>query len=307
MASSTSSSAVSDEVSSVSSVTSVCPSEFVTDMTAELFCNNTLVPLYLELLRGGEGGDDALYDQLRYDIRSLGLFLKPSDRALANFADALQDETISNGIALAVLTYARSVLCMETLMAGAAYTEDLPAQFVFELAHEIVKTLLDRGAYDNLNSERLSRILRSKRYNSLVSRVREQMLEAYTQRISAAIGPDAIGDDGEFLSPLYLRRTIDEISVTPPRLITFAAYSSDEACVSWKTLGSAPDLLKGFCRMRLNGARDLVRYIDVQERRVPAIKVAIGSAPMIPHYHTGLDPTVGGLIRKKCKCCLVRR
>lgn len=304
MASSTSSSAASDEVSSV---TSVDQSWYVTDMTAELFCNNTLVPLYLALLRGGEGGGDALYDQLRYDIRSLGLFIRPSDTALTHLADALQDETVSNGIALAVLTYVRSIVCMESLMAGAAYIEDLPASLVFELDYEIVQTLLDRGAYDNLTPERLSRILRSKRYNSFVPRVREQMLEAYTERIYGAIGPDAIGDDGEFLSPLYLKRTIDEISATPPRLITFAAYGSDEACVSWKKLGSAPDLLKGFCRMRLNGARDLVRYIDVQECRVPAIKAAIDSAPMIPHYQTGLDPTVGGLIRKKCRCCLVRR
>ena len=101
-------------------------SEVISQITADLFCNANLQPLYLAALRDDHAGADKLYDNLRYDLKSLGCFLRPQGRDLQKFAEVLQDETISNGIARAVVAYARWCICMEQMLQVACVHQQEP-------------------------------------------------------------------------------------------------------------------------------------------------------------------------------------
>lgn len=295
--------------------------EFVSQMTAELFYNDTLQPLFHAVLRDGDTAAGKLYEQLRYDIECVGRFVKVEDRALRGFADGLQDETITSGIASAVVSHARLTVNMESKAARDACVDDSastaedsdvtadskilakPAHPKFELDSATVEAILNREAYNNLTPRRVFTIIRSKRYIGLGSHVLEQVVEAYEQRLSTAIGTTAIGEDGEVMGLPLLQKTIHELAATPPLMFTFARYGTEESFVRWDRIGRAPELVKGFCRLLWKPSRGMVRYIDIEEKRVQAIQVAIALAPRLAHFAPGRCPAVEGRILKRFRTC----
>jgi hypothetical protein len=241
----------------------------ISQLTAEIFCNATLKPLYLAALRDGDVGADKLHELLRYDIQSLGMFLKAEDRALWSFADALRNDKIADGIASAIVTFATEVVDWESALAT-GNTDAPPAQPTFHLPCPTVEAILAREAYINLTPTLIQAILDSKRYTTLGLKVLNSMFEAYSRRLATIIGPDALGEDGTVLRWSRFQSVIDELATTPPRCISFAAEGTKVAQVTWSTMRAgarklkAPELREGYCRVKWTSKSGFVRFVDVR-------------------------------------------
>jgi hypothetical protein len=241
----------------------------ISQLTAELFCNATLEPLYLAALRDGDVGADKLHELLRYDIQSLGMFLKAEDRALWSFADALRNDKISDGIASAIVTFAKEVLRIETASAVEDSSTKSP-QPTFHLDPSTVEAILAREAYINLTPTLIRAILDSKRYKTFGLKLLSSVFEAYSHRLANAIGPDALGEDGNVLRWSRFQSVIDELATTPPRCISFAAEGTKAAQVTWSTMRAgarklkAPGLHEGYCRVKWSSKSGFVRFVDVR-------------------------------------------
>ena len=290
---------------------------FISQLTSELFCNSSLKPLCLAALRDPDVETDKLYDLLRHGITSLALFIKAEDRALRDFAEALQVESIADGIASAVVAHAKEVLELNNKSAAIEDpgVEDLasiahqktdddnvpatvtdrpprpqPARPTFQLASSVINEILAREAYIVLTPTFIQNIIDSKRYAALCSQVRGLPFEAHLQRLSAVIGHDVFGEDGETLRWSRLRTSIDELAVTPARLISAAAYGTKQAEVTWSSPRrnspkmEAPALREGYCRLKWTSDKGFVRFIDVREEVVRSVWAVIDDAPRIDGY-----------------------
>jgi hypothetical protein len=203
--------------------------EAISQITEELFCNDTLRPFYLAAVRDEDIGDDKLWEQLRYHLKSLGLFIGVENRALCKFAEALQDEMISNGIARAVVAYAQEVISMEgktdeepcagSLASTGELVADVPATTTnrtrtycihptFNLSPTTAHAILDLGAYITVTPPLIALIQHSKRCLSLHSHLLDLVFTTYAQRLLTAIGPNALGEDGQTLHWSRLQTTI---------------------------------------------------------------------------------------------------
>lgn len=287
--------------------------EAISQLTAELFCTDILKPFYLAAVRDDDIGADQLYEQLRLDLKSLGLFLKAEDRALWKFAEALQDEMISNGIARAVVTYAREIIYREGAVDEGLGTRDLvstgehepveespaptadiqfsaqPTRPKFHLDPPTAHAILDLGAYINLTSALIDRIQHSSRYISLRSHLLDLVFTAYAQRLATAIGPSAVGEDGQPLRWSRLQTTIDEISRTPLHKISYAAHGTKAAEVVWISPSKehkfkAPELQQGYCRVKWTSKEEFVRFVDVRVGVVGRVKEVVWSAPRVKGF-----------------------
>ena len=224
--------------------------EAISQLTAELFCNDNLKPLYLAAIRDDDIGADKLYEQLRYDIRSLGLFLKAEDRALCKFAEALQDEAISDGIARAIVAHAQE--CIRRQGAPNEDPEVKPPPSPNEhdpatpppapppthhptltLSPRTTNLLLALGAYTTLAPTLLARILSHPRSISLSSHLLDSLFSAYALRLLTAIGPTALDENGNPLCGSRLQTVVDELARTPPHKVEYAAWGTREAEVEW--------------------------------------------------------------------------
>lgn len=299
--------------------------EAISQITADVFCSDTLRPFYLAAVRDEDIGEDKLYEQLRHDLKSLGLFIGVEDRALCKFAEALQDETVSNGIARAVVAYAKEVIRREGTVDGEPCAGDLasteehrPAEAAsastiakrtprtqhsrptlhldLSTAHAILDlsaahAILDLGAYITLTPPLIALIQHSKRYLTLRSTLLDLVFSAYAQRLLTAIGPSALGEDGEILRWSRLQTTVDELARTPPHKISYAAYGTKAAQVVWKSPSGehkfeAPELREGFCRVKWTSREGFVRFLDVRVGSVRCVKEAVWSAPRVKGFVT---------------------
>lgn len=282
----------------------------VSQLTAELFCNKDLKPLCLAAIRDDDIGAEKLYEQHRHDIRSLGLFIKAEDRDLQKFAKALQVNSISDGIARAVVAYAQDVVRMEgtgdeeSRPGHLASTGDhkpaesppatitdhtptaQPARPTFHLDYAIAHAILDREAYVDLTPPLIDKVLHSNRYLFLHSHLLDSLFSAYAHRLSTVIGPAALGEDRQVLRWSRLETTIDELSRTPPHKISYAAHGTKVAEVVWTSPSKehkfkAPELRKGFCRVMWTSREGFVRFVDIEVGRVRELKEVVWSAPAI--------------------------
>ena len=285
--------------------------EAISQLTAELFCNDDLKPLYLAAVRDGDIGADKLYEQLRHDLKSLGLFIKAEDKSLWKFAEALQKETISNGIARAIVSYAQEFVRMDdkvddvldlgslALTGEHESAEDAPpttaesrtnpARPTFHLDARTAHALLDLGAYINLTPPLIHLILHSTRYLSIHAQHLDTLFSAYAHRLSTAIGPAALGEDGKVLRWSRLQTAIDELSHTPPHKINYAAHGTKVAEVVWISPSKghkfkAPELREGFCRVKWTSKEGFVRFVDVRLGVVRELKEAVWSAPAVGRF-----------------------
>lgn len=291
----------------LSSPYTAAETEAISQITAKLFCNDTMRPLYLAAVRDENIGADKLYDQLRHDLKSLGLFIRVEDRALCKFAEALQDETISNGIARAVVTYAQEVIRWEGAMDEepcpgtlALTGKNVPATTTnrtrthsthptFHLDHSTAHAILDLGAYITLNPFLINLIQHSKRFLSLRSHLLhllDLVFSTYAQRLLTAIGRAALGEDGQVLRWSRLQTTVDELARTPPHKISYAAYSTKAAQVTWVSPSGehefeAPELQEGWCRVKWTSKEGFVRFVDVRVDVVKEVKEGVWSAPRL--------------------------
>lgn len=284
--------------------------EAISQLTAELFCNDSLRPLCLAAVRDDDIGAEKLFEQLRHDLKSLGLFIKGEDKALWEFAEALQDDSISDGIARAVVTYAQEFVRMEetadedpevgnlapirehgpaedalVLMADPT-ARTKPARPTFHLDLQTAHSILDLGAYTTLTPPLIHRILHSTRYISIHSRLLDLLFSAYAHRLATAIGPAALGEDGQVLRWSRLQTTIDELSRTPPHKISYAAHGTKAAEVIWVSPSrehkfKAPELREGFCRVLWASKEGFVRFVDVSVGVVRGLKEVVWSAPAV--------------------------
>jgi hypothetical protein len=261
--------------------------EAISNLTAELLCNPTIKPLYLAALRDEDVGADKLYDRLRYDLRSLGLFLKAEDGVLWSFAEALRDEAISDGIASAIVAYANALLVRDRENAAAigdTATLSLPAP-TLNLPLLTIEALLAREAYVTLTPTLVEDILDSKRYTTLGLNLLNTLSTAYSVRLATALGPDAIGEDGTVLRWSRFQSVVDELAATPPRCICFAAEGTKAAEVKWSTMREgarkieAPRLREGYCRVKWTARNGFVRFVDVRVARLGGLMEAIDGAP----------------------------
>ena len=264
--------------------------EAISKLTADLFRNATIKPLYLAALRDEDVGADQLYDQLRYDIRSLGLFLKAEDRVLWSFAEALRDEAISDGIASAIVVYAKDVVERENAAATRnTDTLSLPPP-TFSLPPLTIEALLAREAYITLTPPLIESILKSKRYTTLGLNLLNTLSSAYARRLAIAIGSDALGEDGIVLRWSRLQSVVDELAATPPRCVSFAREGTGASEVKWSTgrVGvrkiEAPGLREGYCRVKWTARNGFVRFVDVRVGVVRSVMAAIDGAPRIPGW-----------------------
>ncbi|GAB7333719.1 hypothetical protein MBLNU13_g05256t1 [Cladosporium sp. NU13] len=282
--------------------------EAISQLTAELFCNDDLKPLYLAAVLDDDIGTDKLYEQLRHDLKSLGIFFKAEDKSLWKFAEALQEETISNGIARAIVNYAQEVFRREDavdedlVIGSLALTEEHepagdapsstaesrtnPAHPTFHLDTSTAHLILDLGAYTTFTPPPIHRILHSTRYLSIHSHLLDLLFSAYSHRLATAIGPAALGEDGEILRWSRLQTTIDELSRTPPHKISYAAHGTKVADVSWTSPSGehkfkALELMEGFCRVKWTSTEGYVRFVDVRVGIVKEFKEAVWSAPAV--------------------------
>ena len=289
----------------ISSPYSTAEIEAISQLTAELFCTDILKPFYLAAVRDDDTGADKLYEQLRHDLKSLGLFIKSEDRALWKFAEALQDETISNGIARAVVTYAQEIVCREGAVDEESGVGDLasagentpatiadntsgtqPAPPKFHLPSPTAHAILDLGAYTTLAPPLITLIQQSNRYLSLRTNLLDLVFTAYARRLSTAIGSAALGEDGQPLRWSRLRTTIDELSRTPPHKISYATHGTKAAEVVWISPSKehkfkAPELREGFCRVKWTSREGFVRFVDVRVEVVRGVKEGVWSAPRV--------------------------
>ncbi|KAM0706136.1 hypothetical protein Q7P35_006685 [Cladosporium inversicolor] len=288
--------------------------EAVSQLTGELFCTNILKTFYFAAIRDDDIGAGKLYEQLRHDLKTLGLFLKAEDRALWKVAEALQDQMISNGIAHAVVAYAQEVILKEGVVSEEPDAGDLPstgehglaedpsattgdltcsasARLTFHLDPPTAHAILDLGAYTTLTPPIITLIQHSKRYLSLRTHLLDLVFTAYSQRLASAIGPSAIGpsaigEDGQSLRWSRLRTTIDELSRTPPHKISYAAHGTKTAEVVWisppgEHKFKAPELREGFCRVKWTSREGFVRFVDVRVGAVRGVMEGVWSAPRV--------------------------
>jgi hypothetical protein len=284
--------------------------EAISQLTAELFCNDTLRPFLLAAVRDEDIGADKLYEQLRHDLKSFGLFIRIEDRALCKFAEALQDEMISNGIARAVVAYAEEVIRGEgaadeepdagnpalpeehgsTEDALATIAHDSPRTYfqrpTFRLSPPTAHAILYLGAYITLTPSLIDLIHHSKRYRSLRSHLLDLVFSAYAQRLLTAIGSSALGEDGELLRWSRLQTAVDELARTPPHKISYAAHGTKAAQVVWRSHSGehefeAPELREGWCRVKWTSREGLVRFVDVRVGAVRGLKEVVWSAPRV--------------------------
>lgn len=286
----------------------------ISQLTAELLCTDILKELYVAAVRDDDIGADKLYEQLRCDLKSLGLFIQAEDRALWKFAEALQHEVISNGLSRAIVTYAQELVSSESavdknlefedpaLTAEPEPTDDAraaianhpprtqPARPTFHLPSPTAHALLDLGAYAILTPQLIDHILHSKRYLSLRSQLLDLVFDAYAQRLATAIGLSALGEDDHVLRWSRLQTAVDELTRTPPHKISYAAHGTRAARVIWtrKTFVDgeekevkveAPELQEGFCRVRWTSKEGFVRFVDVRVGSVRGIMDVVRGAP----------------------------
>ena len=286
--------------------------EAISQLTAELFCTDTLKELYVAAVRDEDIGANKLYEQLRHDFRSLGLFVKSEDRALWKFAEALQDGMISDGIARAVVSYAQEVVRREGAVDEKPCAADLastgetveaapatiagrrprphPARPTFHLDPPTAHAILDLGAYITLTPALIHRILHSKRYLTLQSQLLNLVFDTYAQRLLTAIGPTAIGEDGHPLRRSRLQTTIDELARTPPHKVSYAAHGTKASQVVWtwkafvdgeekEVKVEAPVLREGFARVMWSSKEGFVRFVDVGREVFGGLMEAVRGAP----------------------------
>jgi hypothetical protein len=287
--------------------------EAISELTAEVFCNNTLRPFCLAAVRDEDIGADKLYEQLRHDLKSLGLFIRVEDRALCKFAEAMKDESISNGIARAVVLYAQEVIrwkgaadeepdagnmastgkpgpvedASATIINGTPRTHY--ARPTFHLSLPTAHAILDLGAYIALTPPLITLILHSKRYLSLRSHLLDLVFCAYAQRLAIAIGSSALGEDGQVLHWSRLQTVIDELARTPPHKISYAAHGTKAAQVVWISPSGehefeAPELREGWCRVKWTSREGFVRFVDVRVGDVRRVKEGVWSAPKVKGF-----------------------
>ena len=288
--------------------------EAISQLTAELFCTDTLRELYLAAVRDDDLGADKLYEQLRHDLKSLGLFIKAEDRALWKFAEALQDEGIANGIARAVVSYAQEVIRREgaadeepcagdlasTEASGSAEDAPVaikddtprsqPARPTFYLDPPTAHAILDLGAFITLTPTLIHRILNNPRYTSLTFNLLSLLFTAHTNRLLTAIGLPALGEDGQPLRRPRLQTAVDELARTPPHKISYAACGTRAARVVWtwkafvngeekEVKVEAPDLREGFARVMWTSKEGFVRFVDARREAVGSVMEAVRGAP----------------------------
>lgn len=294
----------------VSSSYTAAEKHAISRLTAELFCNDDLKPLCVAAVLDDDIGVDKLYEQLRHDIRSLGLFIKAEDTALRKFAEALQADSISDGIARAVVAYAQEVIRMEgiadeepcpvhlastgdseptesTLAPTAEHTSRTkPAHPTFHLDYATAHAILDLEAYIDLTPPLIDRILHSNRYISLHSHLLDSIFFAYAYRLSTTIGLAAFSEDGQVLRWSRLQTAIDELSRAPPHKISYAAHGTKVAEVRWTSPSKehkfeAPELREGFCRVMWTSREGFVRFVDISAGVVRRLKETVWSAPAV--------------------------
>lgn len=294
----------------VSSSYTAAETDAISQLTAELFCNDDLKPLYVAAVQDDDIRAEKLYEQLRHDVRSLGLFIKAEDTALRKFAEALQVDSISDGIARAVVAYAQEVVRMEGKADEESYPGDLtstgdhkptesapatiaehssrakPARPTFHLDYATAHAILDLEAYIDLTPPLIDRILHSNRYISFYSHLLDLLFSAYAHRLLTAISPAALDEDGQVLRWSRLQTTIDELSRTPPHKISYAAHGTKVAEVVWTSSSKerkfkAPELREGFCRVMWISREGFVRFVDIEVGRVRNLKEVVWSAPAV--------------------------
>lgn len=148
----------------------------------------------------------------------------------------------------------------------------------------------------------------SNAYLDFGRRMLSLVLEGHRKRIAEAIGPIAFGEDSMIIDKSQLYAVSRQLSMTPRHRITFTesntahmsflarfeAWVEEHRGKEWPWPPFTPDvrnLRMQFCRLEWKGPYGDWHHIDVQERRVAAMKAVFASAPNLsclkPRYLGG--------------------
>jgi len=269
--------------------------QIVTEFTEDLFCGFAVEPIFVTMIqdnrKSAEGFDSDVYEW----ISSLPAECKGDDIAPLNLWEALEEDSISRGIATAISTYVRSLAAHKVAVAADAevgylmsFKEDAvdgdgpgarttatQSAPKFKLDFATAQALVDRKAYEGLDLAAYTRILEHDGYRTYVTYKLQCVLYAYSYRIWAAI---------EQATSLWVYRKILDwvhvISGVPPHLIRFTPYKPSTI---WSVFKSKQDQLRpGYVRMHWNCSGN-ERHLDIPERIVQATKAALATAPKVPY------------------------
>lgn len=286
--------------------------QVVTDMTEDLFCGIAVEPIFVaEIQEGGQRADN-FDDNLFRFIATLPSQCKGDGIAPSNLWEALEDCTISKGIADAISTYVRGLaayrgavaagdptavdaICAdlmwfdEDVVEGGAPTAPgarTPAP-KFKLDTSTAEKLVDRKAFEGLTAEGYTKILNHKSYFLFINPKIAWVLWTYACRIM-----DAIKQDPSIWRHRNLEAWARAISGVPPHLIRFTPYEKGRKTAILSLFKPQKDQLRlGHVRLHWSCCTHK-RHLDVPEGIVQAIKDALATAPKVPYLASEWTSTV---------------
>lgn len=281
----------------------------VTDITEDLFCGPAIEPIYVEIIQGGGPRADSFDTGLREFIKSLPALLKFESIAPFELWDALEDRNISNGIAAAISLHVHALAAYRNEVAAdseAGYlmsfkeeasksSEDIasttppqgrrsekqPApQFTLDSA--TAQALIHCKAYQHLTVRHYRSIIWHESYSSFGSKLLNQLLTAYFQRLHTAIDFRVCRVRGADPRTCNLPFWLTVLASTPPHLITFTPYKEQEPGV-WSLLTSKKDTPHPrYCRVQWTCHPTDCNY-EISMDVLQAVKAAIATAPKVPY------------------------
>lgn len=284
----------------------------VTDITEELFCGPTVLPIFVAAIQDGGLWADVFDERLHEFVRDLPFKLQISKVEPLNALQAVQVWDLSEGIATAVSTHVRSIIAYEAALAANAQDGDLmffeedegasakggvsttPTNHAFAkqsapkfaLEPTTAQALSRSKAYRGLTKKHCNDIIREIHYYVFVSEILSAVLDTYKDRLAVAIGPDVYYPQaGEYLCKDKLGYWLRQLASTPPHLVTFTPYDPKKHSGVWCRLKSKigePQMRPGYCRVQW-ASHDPTATCDIPMAVVHATKHAIATAPKVPY------------------------
>ena len=283
--------------------------QVVTDITEDLFCGPAIEPIYVEIIQGGGSSADSFDTCLRDFIKSLPALLRFESIALYQMWQTLRDRNISEGIAAAVSLHVRALAAYRNEVAadseagylmsfkeeasksseGIASTTPPQARRTtrrsapqFALDSATAQALIHGKAYQHLTEHHYTLIIWHESYSSFGSKLLNQLLTAYLQRLDTAIGLRVRRVRGADPRTRDLPLWLTVLASTPPHLITFTPYKGQEPGV-WSLFKSRKDAPHPrYCRVQWT-CYPLESDFEISMDVLQAVKAAIATAPKVPY------------------------
>lgn len=286
--------------------------QIVTDITEDVFCGPAVVGIYTEFIQLGGSEANQFDTGLRDFIKSLSVLFKGREVAVLLW-EALEDCSILEGIASAICNYVHSLAaCREAVAAQAeagyliSFKDDSgetteggasnalgrrtsakqPAP-KFTLDSTTAQALIDRQVYQGLEERDCNFIIWHDDYASFASQLIDQVLQAYSNRLWAAIGAKVYrAGEHEYLSDEQVGFWTNSLTAAPPHLVSFTSYDPKKHSGVWSLvkskLGEHHRLRPGYARVGWT-CFPLTPALDIPMGEVDALKAAIATAPKVPY------------------------